>query len=296
MRNPASAKLQAALAGNGHPCNASLPVCVVLRNMSTLFFRGTGWKTISCQRLAILIALSVLLPPAWAGDACSAKQAALATFLNAQPNRCTGDTDCDGYYIRADSCAASVVLAKPGISKARESQLLKLQAQVRAACAEAWSQRPACSPIPFQAKCRQNRCVDTIAYPLRAPLPAVTKETFPYAVVRRECAPWDGPAVGIHLTKSKVTAREIPEPSLTLTLWRQLPPPLHQPVSLQSDFGVASLCHHYQECEAAISGSITFTSYSDRVVTGSYELKFKNAGDERGSFQAEWQNYQELCR
>ena|SRR5579859_780265 len=268
-------------------------------SMATLFLRSVG-KTYFCQALAVLAAFSTLLPsPAWAGDACSAKQAGLDTFLNAQPNHCTRDTDCDGYYLRADSCAAPVVLAKPGISKAREPQLLKLQAQVRAACGESWGQRPACSPIPFQAKCRENRCVNALAFAAPTPLPAApaTEETYPYAVVRHTCAPWDGPAVGIYLTKSKVPTREIPEPSMTINLWRQLPPPINQPISLQSGgLGVATRCLHAEDCEAAIGATITFTSYSDRGVTGSYELKFKDGDVERGSFRAEWQDYHELCR
>lgn len=268
------------------------------KSMATLLLPSAG-KTRFCQALAVLAALSILLlPPAWAGDACSAKQAALDTFVNAQPNRCIRDADCDGYYVRADSCAAPVVLAKPGISKAREAELLKLQAQVRAACAESWSQRPACSPIPFQAKCRENRCVDAGAFPAPAPLPAPaeTRETYPYAVVRDSCAPWDGPAVAIYLTKSKVTAREIPEPSITINLWRQLPPPINQPISLQSGgLGVATRCLHAEDCEAAIGATITFTSYSDSSISGSYELKFKNGDVERGSFQAAWQHYPERC-
>ncbi|HZR28097.1 MAG TPA: hypothetical protein VFA71_04900 [Terriglobales bacterium] len=266
--------------------------------MDILSLRSAG-KTIFCQRPAILAALSILLlVPAWAGDTCNAKQAALETFLSAQPNHCIRDVDCDGYYLRADSCAAPVVLAKPGMGKAREAELLKLQAQVRAACGESWSQRPACSPVPFQARCRQNRCVDAIAFPAPAlqPAPTATKETYPYAVARHTCAPWDGPAVGIHLTKSKVAGREIPLPSITLSLWRQLPPPIHQPISLQSSVGVATRCLHSENCEAAIGSTITFTSYSDTSITGSYELKFKDGDVERGSFQAEWQDYHELCR
>src|SRR5260370_2937764 len=122
---------------------------------------GLIWEIVFCSLLAAAAAFSIMVLPARAGDACLSSQSALDTFLATQPNHCSGDADCAGYYLRADSCAPAVVLAKPGISKTRGPELLKLQAQVREACGNQWSTRPACAPIPFQAKGRQNRCLSS---------------------------------------------------------------------------------------------------------------------------------------
>jgi hypothetical protein len=249
-----------------------------------------------------LICLAVLttLSPAWAGGACATSQNALETFLKTQPNHCTQDADCDGYYFRGDSCAAAVVLAKPGVSRSAEPRLSELQAEARAACRKQWSQRPACSPVPFLARCRWNRCVD--AGPSLSPnleLTAVPTEKgdYSFAVIRHECAPWDGPAMGIHLTKSKVTSAEIPFPVINLMLWRELPPPINQPITLDGrHFGNANRCLRANECALATSAVITLTAYDDRRVAGTYVLKFKNGDVEGGSFQAEWQDFHELCR
>jgi hypothetical protein len=113
--------------------------------------------------VAVLVVLSASdIASSHSGLNCALAQRDLEKFLAALPHHCVRATDCDGYYIRADSCAPAVVLARPGVPKGAEAPLLKLQAATRRACADEWSQRPACSPIPFRAECRDRRCVDAL--------------------------------------------------------------------------------------------------------------------------------------
>ncbi|HTC95795.1 MAG TPA: hypothetical protein VK699_20295 [Terriglobales bacterium] len=270
-------------ASPAYKLQVSSPACAALRNMAALVLRGPAWKTFAFRGLAAFIVLAVMLPRAWAGDSCSAKQVALKTFLNAQPNHCAQDADCDGYYLSVDACAPPVAMAKPGVIKAQEPQLLKLQDEVREACADFWNQRPECSPISFQAKCRENRCVNA------AP---AAKAEYPFTAIRHECGPWDGPAIGIHLTQSEAREHDIPAPSLNISVWRGLPPPTDQPISLLAGgVGTATRCLSPEKCETATSATINFTNYDDNSVSGSYALKFKKGDIERGSFQADWQDY-----
>jgi hypothetical protein len=250
--------------------------------------------------LFVVACLACVFRPAWAGDACAASQSALETFLDAQPKHCMQDADCDGYYLGVDACAPPVVLTKPGLRKSREAELLKLQAKVRAACAAQLSQQPVCSPVPYLARCRQNRCVD--ANRLLSPkleLTSVSAEnsSYPFAVIRHECAPWDGPALGIHLTKSKATSGEIPVPSISISLWRHLPPAVNHAISLDDgELGYAGRCLRANKCERAVSAVVTLSAYDEHRVAGTYTLKFKAGDVETGSFQAEWQDFRELCR
>ncbi len=102
-------------------------------------------------------------------DACGEAQAKLDKFIFENTKRkCTADEECGGFYIRADSCAAPVVLAKKDFTTRFEFQLYKAQKQVREACSEKWAKRPACSPTPFVARCKEKQCIDaagTLRFP-----------------------------------------------------------------------------------------------------------------------------------
>lgn len=91
---------------------------------------------------------------------CEQANRELQQFLDRAPHGCRKDSECDGYYLSANSCAPAVVLRRPGIRHEREPELLRLQSRARNVCAEQWSKQPACAPIPFRAACLQNRCTD----------------------------------------------------------------------------------------------------------------------------------------
>jgi len=217
----------------------------------------------------------------------------LERFMQRLPTVCLRDADCDGYYFRADPCAPAVVLAKPGVDAARERQLLDLQKRVRNACAAEWSQQPACSPIPFRARCLERRCVDAAAEPARAQggLGAARPSTYPHAYIRRQCAPWDGPAFGLYLTPSKTNCQQVHEPYLAIGLWRDLPKSGPKTIEIDSRqfAGHASHCPKPRACEAALSATVVFERFEEgRQAAGRFELRFKDGRRESGSFQAEW--------
>jgi hypothetical protein len=98
--------------------------------------------------------------------ACVSARVSLETLLTKLPRTCNSPSDCDGYYLRTGACEAPVVLAKPGVPLELQAPLEKLQADARRACP---SDKDACSPRPFRADCRANRCVDALG----APMPTV---------------------------------------------------------------------------------------------------------------------------
>jgi len=78
---------------------------------------------------------------------------------------CSQGSDCEAYYVLADSCAPPVVLSKANFAKVLEEgtteyiKLLKLQDEVRDACADEWNFRPVCTPIPANSACVSGQCV-----------------------------------------------------------------------------------------------------------------------------------------
>jgi len=119
---------------------------------------------------------------------------------------------------------------------------------------------------------------------------AMEKDKFPYATVGASCAPWDGPAVNLHLSGSPLKCGQGDVIELTISFWRDLPLHAGQTFSLdaKSNWGGASYCKGGQQpCERATSGSDHFESFSqEKGAQGSYELEFPKLGRVSGSFQA----------
>lgn len=115
-------------------------------------------------RVGLIFAFMLLSGAASASDkeACVKSREAMNAFIVSLPNHCGTHEDCDGYYIRGDNCAPPVVLPKAAYEKISEPQLLALQQSIRDTCgkAEHWDARPACGPIPFQARCINHQCVN----------------------------------------------------------------------------------------------------------------------------------------
>src|SRR5882762_7370253 len=126
-----------------------------------------------------------------ATPACEKAQANLEQFLDGLERSCQADADCTGQYLRADACKPAVVISRKALGSDREPKLVARQKQVRESCGKEWSARPACSPVPFSARCVSNRCTDrgnAITSPKSEPPPA---SEYSYAIATRSCAPWD---------------------------------------------------------------------------------------------------------
>jgi len=193
-----------------------------------------------------------------------------------------------------DSCS----LAK---AKLEEPRLLMLQGNVRQACAAEFSERAACSPVPYRSVCRQARCVDAVSAPDAAalalpPLPTAARR-FPYATIAHTCAPWDGPALAVVLSSAAGCA-SVPGPFIRISLWHELPPTAGKTISFATgnSNGQASRCLKPNACEAATSGSVVFDVVDEgKNAYGRYELHFKDGSIESGSFEATWCENRALC-
>jgi hypothetical protein len=252
------------------------------------------WPALISPMVAILGSVNLQ-----AGDSCSLAKAKLEEYLVQLPHACKESTDCDGYFYRADACAAAVVLAKPGVPKPSEPRLLTLQGNARGVCPAEFSTQPACSPIPYRPVCRNSRCVDALSAAAAPALPPheAAPHHFPYATVVRTCAPWDGPAVAIRLSDT-AGCTSTTGPYIQISLWRDLPVQAGQTIrfDLRNSNGQASRCPRPNQCEAAISGSVLFDIVDEgKKASGRYELRFAHGSIESGSFDADWCETRALC-
>jgi hypothetical protein len=214
------------------------------------------------------------------------------------PKRCRKDSDCEGRYYRADSCAKAVVVRKGKLTPAQEKRLMAFQRRVREACGGEWSVRPACSPQPYRAQCRSNTCVDVMAGKEPGP-PAIRRRNpaYPVATIRHACGPTDGPALQIKL--SKVASPGPYDPTLFLTLYADLPQaPLAELRTYQlraQTSGEGVRCLKHNECENAVEGTLALETFDGRGAKGSYKLRFKDGSVEEGEFTATWKEVPEHC-
>ena len=121
---------------------------------------------------------------------------------------------------------------------------------------------------------------------------------FSYGTIRPSCAPWDGAAIGITLTREPVGCKGTSESFLSIGVWRGLPLQPGQVVKFAagSDGGFASRCRKEGECERAQSGTITFDRYEGGAgASGRYELHFKNDETLSGTFDVKWCAERVIC-
>lgn len=262
------------------------------------------------MRPALLIACSLLLSAAPAAQgrqkqlnntqdppSCESARADLEKYLDTFSRSCRVDSDCEGYYYRADACAPAVVLRKHKLAGKRERRLLARQQRAAEACTLKYRTRPACSPIPFRAVCRKNACVDAQGS-AASPEPArQSTSAWPFATIRHSCGPTDGPALQITLRKV-----EMPEKDgalLFLNLYgKQAQPPFSTPLTLELEHnqsGDGVRCMGKKPCESAERGQVVLEKFDGTGAEGSYELFFKDGSTERGRFKAAWKEVREAC-
>jgi hypothetical protein len=222
---------------------------------------------------------------------CNSAKNSLDDFLSTLPRSCRVDADCTGRYYRANSCAAPVVTNKAPLLLSKEKQLLALQAQVRNEC-RTQQPGPACSPTPFLAQCVKNSCTDAIR-------DTATDHNgeYSFGTIRSSCAPWDGSAVALTLTQTAKAADTAPR--LQISVYRSLQGPLPMPLTFDlkdQQTGGASRCRKSDKCEAATSGTVTFTSFEEgKGASGTYDIRFNDGTIERGKFNLRWENVRALC-
>lgn len=255
------------------------------------------------MRPVLPLALCLLLSAAPAAQdrrgqpVCESARADLEKYLDTFSRSCRKDSDCEGYYYRADACSPAVVLRKHRLAGKREQRLLALQQAAGEACTLKWRMRRACSPIPFRAVCRRHACVDA-----RGGMPPPESSSrppsaFPFATIRHACGPADGPALQITLTRVEHPAEG--DARIFLSLYRDLPePPLSQPRSFElahTQDGDGVRCLRPNACESAERGHVLLQKFDGTGAEGSYELFFMDGSSERGTFRAAWKEVHQNC-
>lgn len=91
---------------------------------------------------------------------CDSAVSSLEKSLLSRPNKCKEDSDCDGFYLRADPCASPIVLPKSSVTDEFKESIAKKQEAAKKACAKEWEDKTVCTPVAFRAVCVRGRCFD----------------------------------------------------------------------------------------------------------------------------------------
>lgn len=261
------------------------------------------------MRPALLLVLCLLVSAAPAAQkqqslpnqedepSCESAREDLEKYLGTFPRACRRDSDCEGYYYRADACSPAVVVRKHSLAGRRERRLLALQQRAGEACTLKYRTRRACSPIPYRAVCRRRVCMDALAGTPPAEPASRPPAAFPFATIRHACGPTDGPALQITLTQVENPGKD--DARLFLSLYRDLPElPMSQPrtfelTHMQEGDGVRCLRPH--ACESAERGTVVLQKLDGTGAEGNYELFFQDGSSERGTFKASWKEVRQNC-
>jgi hypothetical protein len=121
---------------------------------------------------------------------------------------------------------------------------------------------------------------------------------FSYGTMQSSCAPWDGPAIAITLTREPAQCKRVAGPYISLAIWRGVPIHAGQVVKFGpgTDTGWAARCAKEGDCNPAQSGTIVFDHYQERSsAAGHYELQFKSGETMKGSFAVKWCEERVIC-
>ena len=127
---------------------------------------------------------------------------------------------------------------------------------------------------------------------------ATGDSAYSYALIQASCAPWDGGAIEVTLTKEPATCDRTDGPYLAMGVWKGLPIHAGQEINFdsRSSAGFASQCAKAGDCERAESGKIVFEKFeSGKGASGRYELLFKNGKTLTGTFEAKWCDKRVFC-
>ena len=235
--------------------------------------------------------LLLLTASAFAADSCRSAKNDLEDYLGTLPRSCSTDFDCTGRYMRVDSCAPPVVVNRS--AKVTDMQaFLRLQKSVRAACATEFASSPACSPVPYKAKCVQNKCKDVI----RESIAALPRGPYRYGTINHSCGPADGPAIAISLTQTSDAKKG---PWLNIYINDHLPElPVTSPrtydLKIGSDAG-SSRCISNSDCTRADAGTMTLDHLDGTGGSGHYSMHFTDGTTEEGHFELRWIEVHMLC-
>jgi hypothetical protein len=121
---------------------------------------------------------------------------------------------------------------------------------------------------------------------------------FSHGVVQGSCAPWDGPAIEMRLTREPAECKKVSGPFISIAIWRGLPIHAGQIINLDAGSGSGSVarCAKEGDCKLAQSATIIFDKYQQGVgAAGHYELQFKGGEILKGIFEVKWCEERVFC-
>ena len=121
---------------------------------------------------------------------------------------------------------------------------------------------------------------------------------YAYGIIKRSCAPWDGPALALTITPKEATC-ETGAPYLIINLY-DLPIATGKTYKIgvqgEMKIGQASRCPDSNTCQSAESGEVVFNSFAEeKGASGHYKLHFPVGLSQEGDFKLKWCNNHELC-
>lgn len=168
---------------------------------------------------------------------CDLQLQAFTSLSAPLPRSCAVDDDCRPSYIHPNPCAPPLALNRTALAHLPKSWRFYMR-RIRSACSKAWSQQAACERDDFRVRCRNKSC----EFGLRE----TDSLEFRVAILRKGCAPHDGPSIEITLRGAKTY------PILSLNWWGAGHPDstsqFFRFVNQASGFS-ASLCLGQQQCE-----------------------------------------------
>jgi len=116
-------------------------------------------------------------------------------------------------------------------------------------------------------------------------------------IIRRQCGPADGPALGLYLASKPFACGSVRMPHISIGIWDDLPTsaPKTYVIRPSAALGI-SRCSTADACINATAGKLTFdTLQNGKGASGSYEFEFADGRRESGRFDVTWCEYRELC-
>jgi hypothetical protein len=116
---------------------------------------------------------------------------------------------------------------------------------------------------------------------------------FAHSAIHKTSAPWDGPAISLHLSENPIPNKSPAAPFVAVQINRSLKELSGQCFRLEekeSRTGIAQWVPRKGEGEPVAWAEITFAAIEEgKPVVGEYDVAFKDGKRERGRFEAAWQ-------
>jgi hypothetical protein len=110
------------------------------------------------------------------------------------------------------------------------------------------------------------------------------------ALIFQTCAPWDGSAVTIYISKAKQSCEQVGMPNLTISIYQNITQLLGKEITLPDEKqGHIVRRMGAQEFLQIKSAKVQFINASEQEdVSGSYQIEFENGEKVNGKFIAKW--------